>query len=78
MKVLCIDNVWTYSDGKTPLPPPYPIFGEIYTVINYKKEEDGEWYYLEGMNDGWETCGFAPISDIDETEMERNYIKDKV
>lgn len=76
MRVLCIEDKWTYMDGITPLPPPYPIYMQIYVVADEHIDKDCEFYVLQefidafGDDDGWEKCAFVPISDIDERETE--------
>lgn len=79
MRVMCIDREWTYLNSNQPLPPPFPIFGEVYTVAGEINDETGEFYILQefvdafGDDEGWEKCGFIPVSEMDEENMERNY-----
>ena len=70
MKVLCIDATtepgWPTVDLKE---------GEIYTVTGDREYGGYYWYkLLEGEPNAWyEAQYLIPISNIDETEMERNY-----
>lgn len=70
MKVMCIDS--TTEPGWLPVELKE---GEIYTVIDSMNDNDGSWYMLlEGDPGAWyEAKYLIPISDISETEMERNY-----
>lgn len=84
MKVLCICSDWEYTKkwdrfmqfifGRN---HPDPVYGNIYNVIG---EESNDYYVLEEFagNGGYEKDCFIPISEIDETEFERQIIKEKV
>ena len=62
MRVMCIDNDWE-GDG-----PPIE-YGEILNVIDYQKDEEGEWYeFSERKGYEYETKAFIPLSNVDETE----------
>lgn len=67
MRVMCInDNVESLRRCKKSI----LVFGEIYNVIDYTKDEEGEFYELaEDKGYEYRTDAFAPISEIDETEL---------
>jgi len=73
MKVICIDSE-AWPDGVENQPSDIIKVGNTYEVIDVKLAFGYVWYEL-AEDIGfvyWERC-FAQISDIDETEMERNY-----
>lgn len=75
MKVLCISDDWrNYSDYTE---PPLPKIGEECIVIRsiYVNHLKTDFYQLEKYPQDviYTSENFAPISDIDETQMERNY-----
>lgn len=77
MKVICIEDSW-HAAGDDAITPDIP-FGKILTVIDYNKDEDGEWYeFAEYPDFEYDVNGFAPLSSIDETEFSRNYKKELV
>lgn len=66
MKIICIDDRWRPTDGKT-APPHNPQCSEIVTVI---KDEKGLYFLAEYLpNVGYDKAGFAPLSLIDEKEL---------
>lgn len=68
MKVLCI---FDFKGGG-------PIYGEECIVEQsiYYPQYQGDYYILKGYNEYlYRSCHFIPISEIDETEFERNYNK---
>lgn len=72
MKVICIDDNWLFSDGNE------PKVGEYVTATQcdtYPNNYDLEEYPLNstGNPTSFRKYHFIPISNIDETEMERNY-----
>lgn len=75
MKVICIDAD-AYPDDSIPFDVTDVLKnGEIYNVIEVALHDDGFiWYKVHEDLCGWywENC-FARTSNIDETEMERNY-----
>lgn len=80
MKVLCINTgpIWN-PYLKQSFSTPELTEGEPYIVEKVTYSGD---YQLVGVKCNF-VCGFRherfiPISDIDETEMERNYVKEKV
>lgn len=82
MKVLCINDSF-YAVSNRVINFPLPKMGEIYTVTNTRFCKCGCGIYvfelLECQNGaGFDTECFVPISDIDETEMERNYKKEEL
>ena len=78
MRVVCIDvDAWPYGvsgdDGGV------ISNGKVYDVVDVFFDEGHIFYTLsESKNEEgyWENC-FARLSDIDETEMERNYQLEK-
>lgn len=78
MKVICIDDDFFISE--VPEESITPKVGEIYTVKNQGNCDccGGLWYELEEIEYEWDADSFAPISDIDETEMERNYKRNPI
>ena len=76
MKVICIDDKWETSPGYEPADS-NPVFGEICTVSNICKQDGDDYYSLVGYGVGlYETCAFAPLSSIDETQMTRENIQE--
>lgn len=80
MKVICIDGVKVGDRVKAgfqpfALPQDEIIEGVIYEVIDLINFFGLDAYRLVGkpFNALYTTDRFAPISDIDETEFERNY-----
>lgn len=75
MKVICIDDKWENIGGDV---KQWPVFGEITTVVYAFKDYQGEWYKFQEYDYNWdyEQCGFIPLSEINETEFERNYQKE--
>ncbi len=77
MKVICIETEWETLPG---WPDAFgtPTFGSIYVVIIAFEDRYGSWYCLEGFDehDAFGQGGFAPVSNIDEKEFERNYNKE--
>lgn len=70
MKVMCINNIPTKccnSDRVVEV----PAIGDIDVVIKKDKQLGMHLYILEryGCGIGFETCHFAPLSNIDETEL---------
>lgn len=77
MRVICIDDKWEAYPGSSS--GPFIKFGEIVTVAKAFKDSEGEWYnFSEYFGYDYEQCGFAPISEINETDFERNYQKETV
>lgn len=76
MKVICIKKGnWELVKGLFDVDKD-PVFGEICTVIEIRKNplNNGDnYYFLEGYIAGYNINWFAPLSDIDETEMIREY-----
>lgn len=70
MKVICIDDNWEnvkeYEETSG-----QPSFGEILTVSESFNEHGGYWYVFKeyDKDDCFEQSGFAPLSNIDETEL---------
>lgn len=80
MKVLCVekssDKCW--NSGKK---VPVPIVGEVYTVTDSVIERRGELFYeLESFPPRiyYESILFIPLSDISETNFQREYKKELV
>lgn len=75
MKVTCIDDSPGVNTGQK---PPFK-FGEILTAysINSFAVQILEYPYslVTGNQKSWNKSRFVPLSDIDETEFERNYQK---
>lgn len=75
MKVICINDDWSGE----PMPSRTPKVGHTYTVVKQGVCSCGfcgnEIYELEEMEEDYEWIAkhFAPISDVSETEMIRNY-----
>ena len=76
MKVLCINSKGFIN----PVPPIQE--GKEYIVIKFQENPNGDgkdYYRLKGIKYSWYwTARFVPVSDIDETEFERNYLKQLV
>lgn len=80
MRVICITKNWNhcYKAGRLSS----PTFLETCTVIG--ETDDNAAYLLEeyphplSPEFGWLKIGFIPLSDIDESEFERNYNPEKV
>lgn len=72
MKVICIDNSG-YSRLGTLKASDFLKEGETYTVV--RELEDRDAYIIAEVDhpDGCRKYRFIPLSQIDETEMERNY-----
>lgn len=77
-KVICI------KDGcKNPEMIP-PVVGEYYTVTGMSTVYESSYYIKEpplgigGKRASYQSCLFAPISEISETTFEREYNKEKV
>ncbi len=71
MKVICIDDRFQYI---TPPKTGLPKMGEVYTVVKTIESVrmSGVFLYILAEfwhNDAFETCMFAPLSSIDETEL---------
>jgi hypothetical protein len=78
MRVVCIDDDW-YGVTGYELPKVNPKYGEILTVTEAATAHPFPYYcFSEYGENRYEQCGFIPISDIDETQMEREYNKEKV
>lgn len=68
MKVICIDDNWQCDEKETHFKK--PSFGEIVIVRSTEKDEDNVWFYsLIGYVGYFEVMAFAPLSNIDETEL---------
>lgn len=73
MKVVCIkDGQWHSTDEPA---KKYPSYGEVYTVVDSEKDGDATFYIFAELapDEAFYSRRFIPISDISETEMERNY-----
>lgn len=46
-----------------------PVFGEICEVVKVEERNNNQYYELENYFPLYNVEGFAPISDIDETEL---------
>jgi hypothetical protein len=72
MKYICVSTNWPINDGC-----PFKIeVGDIVTLDRiYRHEESGREFYVwvETPDWAWQMDAFAPLSDIDETEMVREY-----
>jgi len=79
MKVVCIDDIFiSKQDGR--LSENAPSISEIVTVIG---QYNNGYFLLEyptnfGRKCVWNKSKFIPISEIDETEFERNYTKKEI
>lgn len=72
MRVMCINDEGWYSDTKNVICEG-PCYGEILEVI---KENEKEYFFAEYYPlsyEGYYKCHFVILSNIDETQMERNY-----
>jgi hypothetical protein len=75
MKVMCISEDF-YNHFIESKPPIHPKIGEVLTVLG-DSPLDADFYIIEeypsngifARNATWRKCNFAPISDIDETEL---------
>lgn len=78
MKVLCLEYIPPVPNGRI---APGPEVGDVDLVINDGYDKDlGRYYCLQrfGWHIGYSQRHFALISEVDETEMERNYKKELV
>lgn len=83
-KVICINDKWQVEPGHEKTPA--PVVGEEVEVIEAKETGDrsvtghyiipGLWYRLLNYQLWHHSSHFAPVSDINETEFERNYNKE--
>lgn len=72
MQVICIDDNWGERDFYSP--DTSPAFNEKCEVNDIATTDDGTYYGLVEHPDGFYLSNnFAPCSDIDETEMIRDY-----
>lgn len=71
MKVLCIDD--------SNLEYGFLKYGDVYTVIGEENHMGLICYFLEEIvGESYVKTRFIPLSEIDETEFERNYNKELV
>lgn len=77
MKAMCINGQWySLTEGRAYDDPKY---GEIVTVTDEIKFWNSLWYALEEYPArSFNADGFIPLSEIDETEMVREYNLEKV
>lgn len=73
MKVICIDSNWL-SNSKRPFRG-FPKEGEIVTVDDMEQSDILYYGLIEYPKEWWEAAAFIPLSDIDETEMLREFQK---
>lgn len=82
MKVICIDDSLAPLKGMSIYRTDFYVkFGKIYNVTaEYPDREYGTVYDLaeDPYGGKWDAKRFAQLSEIDETEMERNYNKELV
>lgn len=71
MKVMCINDNWIAPKGEST--DFCPKFGDICTVIGIDTIFSREYYSLKEFVGVFLTTHFAPLSDIDEKEFEREY-----
>lgn len=84
MKVMCISEKF-FNKAINSKPPIHPKIGEILTVIGVNPNAR-DFYIIEeypsnGATDSratWRSCNFAPLSDIDETELVKERESDLV
>lgn len=72
MKVMCIaKKSFSVVRGTPDLFIKYPEFGCIYTVVDTFEWNHKTYFILKelGEESGWMERAFAPLSDIDETEL---------
>jgi len=72
MRVICIDNKGQTTGRESE----WVVIGSIYTVISQRhikgmeEFEDGLYFFLKEMTgSGYHSILFAPLSEIDETEL---------
>lgn len=72
MKVMCIDADWVYEGPQRRVGPK---FGEICTVDATDTDENGVLYYglVEYPRRWYQAVAFVPLSEINETDMVRDY-----
>jgi len=89
MRLVCINTTGWYQDKKALFGLitykrncKGPKYGDIVTKIKDVYEEGILYYILvewpDANDEGFEATSFIPLSEIDETEMERNYKTEKV
>lgn len=83
MRVICIEGVkkGTISSDGTPIVKNEEIYeGEIYSVSGEYKYNGEEFYFLRERNPflAYKKRRFAPLSDIDETELIKERELEKV
>ncbi len=78
MRVICIKQFTKEVENRNPVPP--IKFGEIYTQVDESEYNGEKFIALQEFRweDRFKKSYFAPLSSIDETEMERNYKTEKV
>ena len=78
MRVICVSTTTDVAPNVSP--SELPIVGNEYTVVDTIRRRQWVHYKLEEMPNDVLYCSvlFAPTSEIDETEMERNYQKETV
>lgn len=67
MKAICIDDNW--NKGSVRNPEEAPKYLQIVEVVDSITDEKGSFYVLDGFYFEYEQENFAPLSDIDETEL---------
>lgn len=77
MKVFCINDEYWGVKGVRKMTKG-PKYGDICTVVETDSLGDCIFYVLQewGKDEVFDAKEFIPLSDISETEMERNYIKE--
>lgn len=71
MKVICVDDD---IENVRRCRKSIVVVGRVYTVIDECKDEEGDWYELaEDKGYEYQKQAFIPLSNISETEFQRNY-----
>lgn len=74
MKVICIDEIFSGMDRVAVSPRE----GVVYEVAEEKIYCGVPFYSFVGVPEYWQADAFIPISEICETQFERNYNKELV
>lgn len=79
-KVICINSGATLKCRNSERIAAGVIEGHVYSVLETKEAGGSYFYILREMEPdiGYEISLFAPVSEIDETNMERNYNLEKI
>lgn len=81
MRVICINGDGLREMNNLENDDDYTLkTGEVYTVVDTQRHDGMDFYILseKPFDCCYHVRRFAPLSDISETEFERNYQKEKI